>query len=303
LLTAAEPAALSAKTCPACAEEISVNAHRCPHCGEDISKSVPAEAQAAALGSRIQEIEAYAKDANATLQDHELKGGFLSTKSKVILAFEALGVLCFIAGLISGQNAVGLTVTGIILMVVFAIPVIVTLVNDAASRNIQEASTANKALKNYFTAVATGRYKPAFVALAPSARGAKHARSIVFKNKKIPTTKEQFSISDPKTLGRYWASVFSGPSGTTRQVQVKSTKIVRESDGVAIVEAELHCTSYGTWLLLTIFISVLICVILILVLQQKETITIRKLLIKRGGRWFLAESELQGPLDRLNIKL
>lgn len=303
VLKAAAPAILKApatKTCPACAEDIPAAARRCPHCDEDLAASVPAEGQAEALAARVIEVEAHVKNLDTAHKDAELMGGFLSTKSKVILAFEGLGALGLLSSAVAGRDAEMFGVFGVLLLLFFTIPVIVTLVNDARCRGIQQAKTATAAMKKFLLAVTTNRTKPAFVALAPSARNVTGAKSITFTNKKIPAHTGTYAISDPASLGAYWKSILTGPSGNTRSVRVKSVRVVRETAGVALVEAELECTSYSSWIILTVFIGLLICLIIILATQQKETVTVRKVLINRGGRWFLAESELKGPLDCIN---
>src|SRR5262249_33501935 len=124
--------------------------------------------------------------------------------------------------------------------------------------------------------------------------------SIKFKNAKIPVAGGKYSISNPESFVSYWKTIFGGPSGTTRSMALKSTRVVDERDGIAIVEATYNCTSHPSWIFITILFNLLILLIIYFATRTTETITVRKVMVRREDRWFVLESGLQGPLDKIN---
>jgi len=290
------PAPGSSIACPACAERIPSGLSSCPLCGEAITAPWSQEEQKRLLAERIVSLENHAKDMQAQFADKALKAGFLSAKTIVVGVFLALGILMICIGGSASQDSEAWIFLGVMTSLGFGIPVLVSLANDYRAFHIQDASSPLTAFKRFFSAVQTGRAAKAYVSLAPEARVAGEVKSVTFENPKIPSHTGSYSIRDVPTFKAYWKSIFKGPSMQTRTVRLKTAKMLHEgSDGLAVLEAQVEFTNYPT---LYVF---LLGILLVLLVQKHETKTVRKLLLNRGGRWYLAEGELEGPLDRMEL--
>ena len=288
----------SAKTmnCPTCAEQIPVRSVLCPMCGEALSnlEQLDAPEYAAALAQVRAGLAAHTADANAMDEDARMKGGTFATKTLVLMAIMGLSVVMIVMD--SGKSG-PLLVFGIMFAVIFIIPMIISLVNDSKASHIQDVMAPAQALTNFLSAVKTGRTRKAFVALVPPARQAGKVDTIKFKAD-IPSHTGSYSIDDSSTFKTFWKSIFTGPSGQSRIVTVRNVRTLRQEGDVAVVQADLEVTNYPMWAWITVFLGLLVVLIVILVIQKKETRKIRKVLIKQNGLWYLADGSLEGVLDR-----
>jgi len=284
-----------------CSEQIPTGSKTCPLCKESLSASkgdsnfVLDDAQRAALTARVQES---LQSSSPTIED-QLRGPLLSRKSIVLIAIMGACALMFLAGMMIKQGD-GLVAMGVMFGVVFIIPMIVSVANDSSASNIQSSSTAQQALSRFLMSVRTGRGAKAYAAVAPLSRDVSQAQTIKFTNPKIENIPRTFAFSDAKSFMNYWKYNFAAPSMTSRSTNIKNVRSIgRTPEGLEVVEATFEVTSHSTWLFLTIFLGLLIALILILALQQKEEVVIRKTLIQHNGRWYILDGSLEGELDRM----
>ena len=286
--------------CPACAESIPAGSAVCPLCGESLSGQLDAGQASRILDDSLASLDAHLGDRQSTEEDTRLKGGLLTTKTIVLMVITGLCVAMIASGASMRRDGEPLIAIGIILGIIFGISVLVSLTNDYRSIHIQDCRDPAKALKNYLTAIRTKRTSKAFACLVPEARQSGRARSVKFT--KIKSALGDFTILDAASFAKYWTSVFKGPSGQTRSVQIKKVYKIKEGDqGLALVEAELAFSSYPSWLIALILLNLIICVIAIMACTKRESLTIRKLMVQRDNRWFIVEGELQGRLDQAEI--
>lgn len=292
----AAPAAAGAmKACPSCAEQIPANVFRCPFCKEQFSEEMPVEQQREQLAKLLGSVRNHDPQSDAMS-----RGGFFAGKTIVLASLSGLSLLGIAAGF-AGTDLEGLAVAGIIFLLIFGIAFLVSAWNDYQASHIQDAASAEKALRRYLLAAQTNRSLKAYYALAPHART--DAPVAPPPLEKIPANNAGPSqVNDPESFKSYLLTIFKGPSLNSRMVQFKKTRLVAEHDSFAVVEVEVAFSSYPTLLLLTILISLLIAIILVLVLTKKETHTVRKLLIKHEGRWYIADPGFEGAIDQVAAK-
>jgi hypothetical protein len=296
LLAPAPEDAQATITCPSCAEQIPKKAARCPLCKALILSQLSPEDFQAGLAKCIEEVDAHLADPAGTELDTKLKGKKWSTS---LLIFRVLTVLCGVM-LVSGfcvHNGEGLIGMGIIFGVIFGLVTLALWCRDRAANSIQQAATADVAYRRFYGALRSGWAGKAYAALAPAARKVGQVETLKFKNPKIPSSVGRFAINDVPSFAAYWKSIFRGPRGQQRAVRLKKVRILEEHREYAVVEASVNITNYPSWLILTVLISIWICVILILIMQKKEDRVFRKVLVRSQGRWFFAEGELEGSLD------
>jgi ribosomal protein S27E len=285
------------KPCPACAEDIPSGSVKCPYCGESLKGHLSSEDQEALLQQNLKALDDHMSDPGKLDADEKLRGGFLAVKTIIVGVIAAGAVVMMVAGFsMRHPDAEALAGFGVILFLIFGIASLVSLAHDYGASHIQDASTPEKALRRYLMAIRTGRTNKAYASVSPGARKVGEVETV--KYDKIPPNTGKFSIDDVATFKKYWRSVFRGPSRQTRGLQLKRVKKVKEiGEGVAVVEVECLFTNFPSLVILTILISWLICLILVLILQKKTKVVIRKLLVKRNGKWYIADGEFEGPLD------
>ena len=229
-----------------------------------------------------------------------MRGGLLSATT-IICAILFVGSVAMVVGGtgMKGDDGVALIMFGVILGSIFGIAGLVSFSHDYSSSTIQSAATAHKAYQRFLVAVRSGRAHKAFAARAPTARKAGSVPTGTFEH--IPPNTGRYEIRNAATLKKYWRSVFRGPSLQTRSVRIKSVLLSRETpNDVAVVHAELQFLNYPSLLILTILINLIVCAILIAVLQKKTPVSVRKVLIRRNERWYIAEGEFEGKVDTLS---
>ncbi len=288
--------------CPACAEDVPSEYPKCPYCGEGLEGLMSPEEQDALLRKTIEALDNHVSDPGKLDADARLRGGFFAVKT-IVLALITAGAIAMIVGgaMSSSRDAAALVGFGVVLVIIFGIALLVSFAHDCGASGIQSASTPEKAFRRFFMAVKTRRTGKAYAAVAPGSRRVGRVETVKFE--KIPPHTGSYAINDAPTFNKYWLSVFKGPSMQTRGVQLKKVGKVREiGDDFAVVEVECLFTNYPSLLILTILINLILCAILIAIIQKKTPVRIRKLLIKRHGRWFIADGEFEGTLDKLKLK-
>jgi len=279
------PAPGSSIACPACAERIPSGLRSCPLCGEAIAVPWSEEEQDRLLAERLRSLEAYAKDLQAQSADKAFKGGFLSNKTIVAGVLFALGLLALCIGAMKGigSESGGVFLSfGILGSLCSGFAVIVSLVNDYRAFHIQDVIYAALAFDRFFTAVRTGRFAKAYVCLAPEARQAGEVPNVTFESPKVPFATGSYSMRDLPGFKAYWQSIIKGPTAKRRTVRLNRVMTQHQGrEGFVLLEAEFQF-SYPAF-----------------PIEEHEVKRVRKLLLKGGGRWYLAEGDLEGPCDRM----
>ncbi len=285
------------KECPACAENIPRRARRCPACGEDITRFVGADEAQALLQETVNALEAHIANPASLEMDRSIQGGLISKSTIFIGILTLLSGVLFLVGMNAERDGDVWCGFGAICGMVFGLSFLVAWSRDRRCAHIQDAPNPRLALKRYFLAIRTGRWAKAYTALTPTARKTGSVCTLQFI--KIPTHANQYAIQDPKTFKDYWMSIFRGPSLQSRTVRLGRFETVSAGDGFAVVETEFKFTNHSSLLLLLILVNILLCALVIFAVQKKENKKVRKLLLQRDGRWFVAEGEFEGALDRV----
>lgn len=296
-------AAQSPKTspCPFCKEHIPEASAVCPFCKERLAAQMSSEQAAAALNGMTAQLDLHVADPARLEADSAARGRFLATRTIVLGGLTIFGALLFIIGLILGEDDGGACIVfGILFFLAFIIPAIVSLCNDRKASHIQDVDDPAEAFRRYFMACKTRRYAKAFVCLAPTARNGGVAQSPVFTN--IPYQPADVPIADLAGFRNYCRTIFKGPGSNGRTVQLKSIRLEgARPDGRIWIQADVAFTSVSSWWLLLVLLNLIIAVIVISVVTKREKKTIRKLLVRRNGRWYIAEAAFEGDLDKLFV--
>lgn len=297
-LPVAVPAA--GRVCPYCAEQVPAAAVVCPLCKESLATTLDPGEGSRLIAEAVAALDKCVQDPANLAADKTLRGGFLGTRTIVLGALCLTSLVMFVSGIIVGdtEGGVTLTVFGVIFGLIFGISALVSLSHDSAASRIGAATLPSDAYRRFFNACRSRRWKKAFVALAPSGRNSVVVQQPVFD--KVANEPEKGSITDLNSFKSYWRSLFHGPSAHVRSVRIKSVTEVKPptQEGLAVLRAEVTFSSYSKWLYLLLLLNLIVCAIAISIATKRETKTVHKLLIRRGGCWYLAESEFEGALDK-----
>lgn len=281
--------------CSSCGANILENSVMCASCGKASPKT--AERYIDRLSDGLDE---YLNDPEVVAADERLKKWFFSTQTYVLAAVVAVSFIMFFAGLIM-RNDAGIVFAGfgIAVFIILGIALLVSFVRDFQASHIQDASTPEKAFRRFIGAISSGRSQKAFCALAPDARERGAVETIGFK--KFASTDGEYSISDAGSFKKYWRSILKGPFGQQRTVTLKKVvRVEKIGKDMVILKADFYCTAYPSWYIAFMFIALLIAAIVMTMAQSnnKETKTVTKLLVRRNGRWFIADGEFEGIHDK-----
>lgn len=246
------------------------------------------------LGRAIAELEAHAADPIRRQEDNRMRlhGMTGRTKAAIYIAIALVGALIACVFMPDSEARIIVAVFSTIAVVVCGIAFLVSWTNDRAAAHIQDAKEPGKAVRRFLSAVRTRRSDSAYVALVPAARTQGAAATLSLG--KVPVSDKPQQISDPGTFKEYWRNVFQGPSGQNRSVTVVRAKKIKDLPAqVAVVEVKMRFSSYTSSMAL--FVGPLI----LMLLARKHTLTVRKLLVRRGGMWYFVSGELAGGLDQL----
>lgn len=287
--------------CPFCAEPVTAGTTICPYCHERLTGELSPEQARHQLDEVVKGIDALLLDSTALAADRKLRGGKFYPRTFILLILSFLCLASFAGGLtIHGDGGIVMAVFGFILAFVFGIAFLVSLGNDIAAAGIQSSAKPKKALERYFLALKTRRVRKAFVALAPSARNGALAKSFELKN--VRDEGEPKEIHGLDDFAAFRKTVFGGPSGQSRMVTLKKIKIDHaEGEDMVWLTAEVHVSAYPTWLLFLILLNLIICLVAVLIATKRDKVMVRKLLIRRGERWFVAEAGMPGALDMMRL--
>ncbi len=278
-----DAAALQTIECPACAEIIPADAQECPTCGESLVQYLDPGQQEIVLQKVMHELRQTTGDAAFPDKVRKAKGGFLSAKSIILAVVTLAFVALIIVGLFVGQRDRGAFFGfGFIFGIPFMIALIVSLINDYVCHHVQDAKNPQQAFKRYFKAVKTGRCKKAFACLAPSAQ--KRAQVALPQLDVLPADTHTMPVNDLKTFIAYWRQVFRGPKGYSRRLSLQDVYTAGCIDDVFfLVNARfLFMSSDGF-------------------VYRREKKTVKRLLVKHNGLWYIPEPGFLGRLDRVSL--
>jgi len=287
-------------TCPECAEDVPVSSTECPECGESLVRHMPPEHLKAVLDEQMAAIDKHLASDAAVAGDRRLRGGVLTAKGIValVLTLASLGMMVAgFGGYVRGDDGDALAGFGVMIFLPSVIAAIVALVNDLGTAFIQTAGNPARAYRRYFTAIQTNRTGRAYAALTPKARKSGRAEAVEFNTIPGVVKPGGFSITSLASFKEYWQHLFRKP-GYSRAVRLQRVrKVEAKGRDLAMLEVNMtfHSTSY--WALLLLPLGLLP----VLLMQKTEKKTINKLMIRRSKKWFVAESEFEGRLDRVSL--
>jgi hypothetical protein len=281
--------------CPACAETIPSDSRICPECEEILKQTISPELVRSKVKEVVEGIAEERANPSAMQSLSDIKGGRFSKKTVIAFTFLILGTTLLIYGISNGRNYEGFNVVGIILMIISSISLLVCMIHDNQANNIQSSSKPEIAYKRFFMSIRSGRIEKAYVALSPYARKSQSTQPIKFE--KIPYKDKQEKIKCLNSFKNYLQFIFKGENSHQRQVKLKKVTLLKSTDDKALIEVKVNFTSYSNWLYLLIFINLIICIIVVAIVQKKETKTFKKLLLRDGDNWIIADAELCGELD------
>ncbi|MBN1676228.1 MAG: hypothetical protein JXR37_34610 [Kiritimatiellae bacterium] len=266
----------------------------CPGCQGPLTVPVDPQHAMQALANTIKELEAYVGEQDNVRKDAELRGAGMTRKTKAVGIVAAVCLVGFALSFFIRDEALlaMAAVFGSIGALVLGLCFLASWAHDRAARHIQDCAKPQKALGRFLMAVRSGRCAPAYAALVPAAR---HAGPVApLELQKIPLAPEPQRIEDVDSFKRYWKSVFRGPQSQNRSVTLQRVRKLKDLPAdTAVVEAKLRFTSYPAWT------AAIFGALILVLIQKRETKTVRKLMVRRGGMWFLLSGELEGELDRL----
>ena len=281
--------------CPACAEAIPLSSMFCPICGEQLPTLVSTEQKKEHLAKVLATLDEYVANSDNLAADRKMRGSTFSPLG-IVLAVLSVCLLSMIPMGLAVHDGEPLIILGAILGGLLAIISLVALGNDYIYSHISDAKTPVAAFKRYVGAIRSGRANKAFASLVPTARNARAPLTIRFE--KIPPNPGTFPFNEPQSFRKYWRNILKGTGGQVRAMGVKRIRLLNETPGgVAFVEVEFGFTGHSAWWYLTLLINLIVGAIIILAVQKREKKVVRKLLVKRGGRWYVAEGEFEGLLD------
>jgi hypothetical protein len=197
-----------------------------------------------------------------------------------------------------GDAAFPLAVFGITFGFILCIVFPISWVHDYQASHIHDAPTPDKAFRRYFKACQSGRYEKAFASLAPAARNGALVHALKFE--KIPSESRDCKITDWMSFRDYSRSIFKGPHGQQRGANLKKVEVEGHlPDGTTWVTADVQFTSQPTWAILLLPVVFIVGRSVFDWVTQRERKTIRKCLFRRGDRWYVAEADFEGVLDKL----
>lgn len=277
------------------------HAVRRPLRGESPKDRLTPEQEAILLGEIVDALDEHMKNPGNIADDRELAGGLLSARSYVAITLTVLGVLMLILAATMGRDGGIVGVPGFLLALVAAPFALAMAVRDCQAAHIGSAKKPVRAFKRYFMALKSRRWRKAYAALAPSARIVEKTEPVTFE--KIQYDGTTYSITDPKSLRKYWCDFFGGPKGQMRNVYLKRVRPLSVTgDGLALVELDFEFSSYSAWLQWWALLGVIPAIIIIGSATTKEKKTIRKLLVRRREKWYVADAQLEGALDRIALR-
>lgn len=290
--------------CPHCARPVPVYESRCAGCGQSTALRLAGADEATQRARLLDELDALAAAPGAIMQLDAGRGWRISGRTIAPALFGALcsGALLVLA-LATGGDATGRTVILIfsgILGLIFGGMALGSWLQDRAAWNIAGSDTPERALARWLMAVRTTRAAKSWACVAPHGRANGALEPVAFT--KIRRMTESCPPGAFQGFRAYWKALFRGEAGETRYAVVKRARVLsRTEDGFALLAADVEFTSYPSWIIFLFLINILALAIGYLATKKRETATIRKLLVYRHQRWWVAEPGWEGALDRARL--
>lgn len=289
---------LNVYECPFCAEEITINSSKCPRCNENLTDNSDIPLTAEVTADLLKKAE---RSINGITSPIKMTSR-ISIKSIILFFITALFSVGTAYHLINGAKSSGDTVLLFILVIFIIIFLTASLQNyslDSKAQLIGNLTDPENFVKQYFSSIRSKRTEHLYEIIAPTGKSKQQTEIIEFD--RIHNNKRKYNISSLAGFKKYWKFIKEGPSEYNRSFKIKRVTLIQEKNNKAIIEVELKFSSYNSFLFLLIFLNILIAILAIVFSTKKEAKVINKLIIKKNDVWYIAEGELQGPLDRISL--
>lgn len=170
---------------------------------------------------------------------------------------------------------------------------------DLKARNIQSITDPNKFIKQYLNCITNYRSNYVFHTISPKGLSSKTAPIITFMS--TESSGYEFDIRTINEFSAYWDYYFGSDSKYIRHAVVTSIKTLENYPDKVIYQITIRISCKEKTL------SFLAAIIpggeIVNFISGKHTlITIRKTIFLLNNIWYVAEGEIQGPLDFATFK-
>jgi hypothetical protein len=289
--------------CPWCAEEIKPGLAVCPYCGSQLTSAPaapgpgapePADTGLAAWGrERLEKVHAWMTQPGRPRRTWPAKVRW------PVWVCAGLGVAALASGVAasvsSGASGEGCLIGGIIFGSLFGLIALIALAIDLSQYGPDQRTSPILGAKAWLKALRWKRFDIAHACLIDQDHF-EYGRPTIQELASRPGT---FDFADARQFRDYWKGLVSGGDLQARSVESWAVdRAEKIDDDTALVDLRLTVTSYPSLLALLILVNLLICVIVILVLRKRYTFQLRKLVVRRGGQWWVVNGEADDNIDQ-----
>ena len=281
----------------------------------DDKPDVVAEAYAdklARLTEAVKDLDAHLADRRNLIYDDELRK---SGAYKFTIFFSILQLLCwsvvysyfYYFSDLPPYKSIYIILPTIFFQIALAVLLPCSFYLEFNSQCIQASIKPEQAFKRFFNAAKNSQVKPIMAALVPSERTIDHAQKIHIAGSRYLLS--PLGFSDATGLKIYWKSVFS----YLTESQLRDIKLLEEGKGgIAIVEAKLESTydkkfsvfeALGCLFFFLGPLKIIGLLVSNISPQKKGHLIIRKILVRRKGKWYFISGELMGELDSIAMSM
>jgi len=285
--SAAAGGAEPTKRCPFCGETVLKVARKCKHCQETIPEGVDADSVRARLAAK--EKQANELDGRGLPPISYVVGGKFRVVTLVLAGLFVLSLLCLPIAFMSNENSpfFVLGVLGGVGAVVLPIFALIFFINDLTVPSFQGRITPEKGLKAFLRGLCAKRYKFGYACVLEGDKDALvRLRPAV---PKLGVVREEFDFSSSEGFKAYWKGLlhYKGTQATVSRIRLGTVQ-----GNYAVVTAEIKLNRHsGTGFLLFGVLGAML-------MGDKETLKVSKLLRRSGGQWWVVNGELDSAEDR-----